>query len=102
MSVFKTEYWGYPLEIEYEYTAGDKGDYYTPPTPECVEILDWRFESEEALEELNLYDVKTCRSFEDEMCEKIAEMERSRTEKDKHLRPYLRAKRRRRELAHTV
>lgn len=93
MSIFKTDYWGYPLEVWYEYTAGDKGDYYTPPTPEWVEILDWRFESEEALEELNLYDERACREFEDELCEMVAEMERGKTEKSKQTRAKARKRR---------
>ena len=37
-----------------------------------IDISDWRFESEEPLEELNLYDERACAIFEDELREMIA------------------------------
>ena len=37
---------GLMVEITYEYEAGDSGDYWTPPTGECVTILDWRLKDE--------------------------------------------------------
>ena len=95
MSTITLNYWGYPVEVDYDYTEGDKGDYFTPPTEEWVEIHDWRFESEEALEELNLYNENACRSFEDEITQGIVEHERAKKAREAWIKPYLRAKGRR-------
>ena len=95
MGTLKTEYWGYPLEVDYDYTAGGKGGKDTPPTPEEIDILDWRFESEDALEELNLYNERACAIFEDELREMIAAHEARQKKAQKWIKPYKAAQRRR-------
>lgn len=95
MATITLKYWGYPVEVEYDYTEGDKGDRYTPPTDECVDILNWAFESEEAIDDLDLLSDRAISDFEDEMCQNIIEHERAQRDREAWLRPYLAAKRRR-------
>lgn len=91
MSTFKTNICGFDLEVEYDYTPYDKGDYYTPPTEEWVEILDYRFLSETPDFE-NDVDRKW---FEEKIEENIRARERSEMADRLYLRPYLLAKTRR-------
>lgn len=95
MATITLKYWGYPVEVEYDYTEGDKGDRYTPPTDEEVSILNWAFESEEAIDDLDLLSDRAISDFEDEMCQNIIEHERTQRAREAWLRPYLAAKRRR-------
>jgi hypothetical protein len=43
---YNMEIEGLMVEISYDFTEGDKGDYMTPPTGDIVEILDWRLRDE--------------------------------------------------------
>ena len=43
---YNMEIEGLMVEISYDFTEGDKGDYWTPPTGDVVEILDWRLLNE--------------------------------------------------------
>lgn len=95
MATITLNYLGYPVEVEYDYTEGDKGDRYTPPTAENVDILNWAFESEEAIDDLDLLSDRAVSDFEDELCQKIIEHERTQRARESWLRPYLVAKRRR-------
>lgn len=92
MSTITLKYWGYPVEVEYDYTEGDKGDRYTPPTAECVDILNWAFESEEAIDDLGLISARAVSDFEGEIAQSIIEHERSRKAREAWLTPYLNAK----------
>lgn len=93
MATITLNYWGYPVEVEYDYTEGDKGDRHTPPTSEEVSILNWAFESEEAIDDLDLISDRAVSDFEDEITQSIIEHERSRKARERWLAPYLRAKR---------
>lgn len=42
MRKYRMEIEGLMVEISYEYTEGDKGDYWTPPTYPEVSIRSWR------------------------------------------------------------
>ena len=44
---------GLMVEISYDFTKGDEGDYWTPPTGDIVEILGWRLLYEEEDRALN-------------------------------------------------
>lgn len=44
---------GLMVEITYEYEEGDKGDYWTPPTGDRVDILSWRLLYEKEDRNLN-------------------------------------------------
>ena len=43
---YNMEIEGLMVEISYDFTEGDKGDYWTPPTGDVVEILGWRLRDE--------------------------------------------------------
>lgn len=43
---YNMEIEGLMVEITYDFTEGDKGDWMTPPTGDTVEILDWRLRDE--------------------------------------------------------
>jgi hypothetical protein len=53
---YNMEIEGLMVEISYDFTEGDKGDYWTPPTGAVVKILGWRLLYEEEDRELN-YDL---------------------------------------------
>lgn len=50
---YNMEIEGLMVEISYDFTEGDRGDYMTPPTGDVVEILGWRLLYEEEDRELN-------------------------------------------------
>lgn len=77
------EYYGYSVDVEYELDD------------DSIDILDWRFESEDALEELNLYNERACAIFEDELREMIAAHEARQKKAQKWIKPYKAAQRRR-------
>ena len=39
---YNTEIEGLMVEITYDFTEGDKGDWMTPPTGDRVDILEWK------------------------------------------------------------
>lgn len=43
---YNMEIEGLMVEISYDFTEGDRGDYMTPPTGDIVEILGWRLRDE--------------------------------------------------------
>ena len=43
---YNMEIEGLMVEISYNFIEGDKGDYWTPPTNDKVEILGWRLRDE--------------------------------------------------------
>ena len=43
---YNMEIEGLMVEISYDFTEGDEGDYWTPPTGDIVEILGWRLRDE--------------------------------------------------------
>lgn len=43
---YNMEFEGLMVEISYNFIEGDKGDYWTPPTNDKVEILGWRLRDE--------------------------------------------------------
>ena len=77
------EYYGYSVDVEYELDD------------DSIDILDWRFESEDALEELNLYNERACAIFEDELREMIAAHEARQKKAQKWIKPYKTAQRKR-------
>lgn len=89
MSTFKTTIWDFDIEVEYEYTKGDKGDRDTPPTPEWVEIYEYKF-----LGQVPDFEEDVDKSWlEEKIEEAVLEHERGREQRESWLRPYLRAKR---------
>lgn len=76
MKTIDLEYYGYNVEVEYELED------------DLIDISDWRFESEEPLEELNLYDERACAIFEDELREMIAGHMAKQKEAQKWITPY--------------
>lgn len=46
MRKYRMEIEGLMVEISYEYTEGDIGDYWTPPTAPQVNIVDWKLAEE--------------------------------------------------------
>lgn len=57
----KLEYNGYPVEVEYELTD------------DSIDVLFWQFESEDAIEVLNLYSEFALSSFEADLAQMIGE-----------------------------
>lgn len=89
MSTFKTTIWDFDIEVEYEYTKGDKGDRDTPPTPEWVEIYEYKF-----LGQVPDFEEDVDKSWlEEKIEEAILEHERRECVDVNVLRPYLAAKR---------
>lgn len=43
---YNMEIEGLMVEITYDFTEGDKGDWMTPPTGDRVDILDWKLKDE--------------------------------------------------------
>ena len=43
---YNMEIEGLMVEISYDFTEGDKGDWMTPPTGDRVDILEWRLRDE--------------------------------------------------------
>ena len=43
---YNMEFEGLMVEITYDFTKGDAGDWMTPPTGDRVDILDWRLRDE--------------------------------------------------------
>ena len=74
----KIDLYGYTIEVEYDYTAPEKGSKRTPSVEEWVEIYDYSFESEEAAEDLGFYDDRSRRVFENELAQAIIEIERTK------------------------
>lgn len=77
------EWYGYNVKVEYEVTD------------DSIEISDWEFESDEIVDELNLYNDHAREVFEEELEQMIADYERNQTEAQKWIRPYKEAQRRR-------
>ena len=78
MSKTNIEMYGYTIEVEYDYTAPEKGSKRTPSIEEWVEIYDYSFESDEIAEEFGLYDDRSRRIFEDELTQAIIATERAK------------------------
>lgn len=57
----KLEYNGYPVEVEYEVMD------------DSIDVLFWQFESEDAIEVLNLYSEFALSSFEADLAQMIGE-----------------------------
>ena len=81
MSKINVEMFGYTIQVEYDYTAPEKGSKRTPAIEEWVEIYDYSFESEEVAEEFGLYDDRTRKAFEEELAQAIIELERAKNVK---------------------
>lgn len=89
MSSFKTNIWGFDIEVEYEYTPYDSGDYFTPPTPEDIEVCEYRF-----LGELPDFENDVDQKWLEEKIEEAAMAhERAQRHQERLLRPYLTARR---------
>ena len=43
---YNMEIEGLMVEITYDFTEGDKGDWMTPPTGDRVDILEWKLKNE--------------------------------------------------------
>lgn len=92
MSYFKTTIWDFEIEVKYDYTPYDKGDYFTPPTPESVEVYEYKF-----IGETPDFENDVDRSWlEEKIEEAVLEHERRECVDVNVLRPYLRAKSRHR------
>lgn len=50
---YNMEIEGLMVEITYDFTEGDSGDYWTPPTGDRVDILSWRLLYEKEDRDLN-------------------------------------------------
>lgn len=74
------EWYGYNVEVEYEVTD------------DSIDILFWGFESDEILDELNLYNDHARAEFEAELVQMAAEYESQQRRDMKRLRGYLKAK----------
>lgn len=74
------EWYGYNVEVEYEVTD------------DSIDILFWGFESDEILDELNLYNDHAKTEFEAELVQMVAEYESQQRRDMKRLRDYLKAK----------
>ena len=74
------EYFGHNVDVEYEVTD------------DSIDILFWGFESDEILDELNLYNDHARAVFEAELVQMAAEYESQQRSDTKRLRDYLRAK----------
>ena len=77
------EYCGYNVEVEYEVTD------------DSIDILFWGFESDETLDELNLYNDHARGVFEAELVQMAADYESQQRDDYKRLKAYLQAKARR-------
>lgn len=77
MAMITLEYYGYLVEVEYELTD------------DSIDILDWRFESEEIAEELNLHNAHAKAVFEGELVQMIGEHENRQKEAQKWIKPYM-------------
>ena len=80
MSTAILEWYGYDVEVEYEVTD------------ESIDILFWGFESDEILDELNLYNEHARSVFEAELVQMVADYESRQRSEIKRLRGYLRAR----------
>ena len=74
------EWYGYNVEVEYEVTD------------DSIDILFWGFESDEILDELNLYNDHAKTEFEAELVQMVAEYESQQRRDMKRLRDYLKTK----------
>lgn len=81
MSKLNVEMYGHIIEVEYDYTAPEKGNSRTPSIEEWVDIIDYKFESEEIADEFGLYKDSTRWIFEGELAEMIAAHERTQNVK---------------------
>ena len=78
MSKTSVEMYGYTIEVEYDYTAPEKGSKRTPSIEECVDIYDYSLESDEVADEFGLYDDRSRQIFENELAQIIIEHERAK------------------------
>lgn len=78
------EWFGYNVKVDYE-----RDDDYS------VDIIDWAFESDDIVEELNLYDNHARELFEDELAQMVSEYECQQRRDMEKLKGYLKAKARR-------
>ena len=77
------EYFGHNVKVAYELEDGS------------IDIVDWAFESEDILDELNLCDGRARWLFESELVQMVSDYEEQQKGDSRRLRAYLRAKARR-------
>ena len=79
------EWYGYDVKV----------GYYVDEEDNSIDIVEWSFESDEILDELNLYNDHARAVFEDELAQMVADYESQQKDDLKRLKAYLKAKARR-------